>query len=606
MFVYNEKTYENEMNSIARYLRKIFSTLRCPVDSHTSAPSTLCLHDICDKRILCPECLIRDVGHTADHNQHLISINRFIEEVFVTNLQEQTFSQCQMKDIADFYELFWKGLNTAFSDSFTLQAERLKHCLKTVIDALAEVVVKVKTDLLKKYDESLTKYKKVLEHGIKTMQAANEFNINKVVETLLVNMKKGNEKELGKVMHKFYNKKMDITLSQDTIKTFHNYMKMKNNIDFDKFLPTIEFDDMAFVNKTIVSFANSLNWEYKVSPPTEHLGDPKMFAETFNTGQNGPNGKRMGQTGGGHNSTSSYSKINSLAPGNFGQSHLKKTDSFINGPFDEQVDYASKVPHSIPVPGSPNIGMNKNTKSSSRALKRQIETKSRMSEISEKQSADDIDSHNLNNVQDAQANSSTSTPNVLKKRASFRFPLDRNDRSRKSSVFSRKTAGAGDGSKDPRDPANAIQAAIERTETNKSSVNTPKSSAQGDLTPRQGPGSSKGSKSGKNSTSQGGEKKTSKRPKNPSSFKVSVRQGRTVMREGTVSEEMLGQLLGNKFEVEFIKANKQKSYDRASDSEGLRMTLMKKMFPGFEALKRHVVVVNFCTSGAMVGNLGNK
>lgn len=74
-----------------------------------------------------------------------------------------------------------------------INSEKLKQTLKEVIEVLTELTVKFKNEMLKKYDESLNNYKKIMEQGIKTIKMANEFNISQIVDGLLAQVKKGNE-----------------------------------------------------------------------------------------------------------------------------------------------------------------------------------------------------------------------------------------------------------------------------------------------------------------------------------------------------------------------------------------------------------------------------
>ena len=74
-----------------------------------------------------------------------------------------------------------------------VNSEKLKQTLKEAIDLITELTVRFKNEMLKKYDESLNNYKKIMDQGVKTIKMANEFNINQVVEGLLSQIRKGNE-----------------------------------------------------------------------------------------------------------------------------------------------------------------------------------------------------------------------------------------------------------------------------------------------------------------------------------------------------------------------------------------------------------------------------
>lgn len=56
-----------------------------------------------------------------------------------------------------------------------------------------EMAVKLKSDLLNQFDESLKKMKRTMDEAIKAIKSSSEFNINEIVENLLANMKKGND-----------------------------------------------------------------------------------------------------------------------------------------------------------------------------------------------------------------------------------------------------------------------------------------------------------------------------------------------------------------------------------------------------------------------------
>ena len=74
-----------------------------------------------------------------------------------------------------------------------VNSEKLKQTLKEAIDLITELTVRFKNEMLRKYDESLSNYKKIMDQGVKTIKMANEFNINQVVEGLLNQIRKGSE-----------------------------------------------------------------------------------------------------------------------------------------------------------------------------------------------------------------------------------------------------------------------------------------------------------------------------------------------------------------------------------------------------------------------------
>ncbi len=61
----------------------------------------------------------------------------------------------------------------------------LKETMKDCLDLITECFVKLRTDLLAKYDSSLNVYKQWMNQGLETIQNANEVNVSKVVERLL-------------------------------------------------------------------------------------------------------------------------------------------------------------------------------------------------------------------------------------------------------------------------------------------------------------------------------------------------------------------------------------------------------------------------------------
>ena len=106
------------MNQVAKYLRKIFSSLKCSVEGHRSAPTSFCVADTCEKRLLCPECLVKDLKHTQDHQSTTITINKYIEQLLVYNIDPVVVNQFKLQEATDFYDVFWKGINVFYRDSF--------------------------------------------------------------------------------------------------------------------------------------------------------------------------------------------------------------------------------------------------------------------------------------------------------------------------------------------------------------------------------------------------------------------------------------------------------------------------------------------------------
>lgn len=114
---FNKATYEYDMNTIAKYMRQIYASMKCSVEGHRSAPTSFCTADNCDRRLLCPECLVRDVKHTVEHQVHTITINQFIEQILVFNIDSFIINQHKLQEVSDFYETFWKGLNICYKVS---------------------------------------------------------------------------------------------------------------------------------------------------------------------------------------------------------------------------------------------------------------------------------------------------------------------------------------------------------------------------------------------------------------------------------------------------------------------------------------------------------
>ncbi len=53
--------------------------------------------------------------------------------------------------------------------------------------------MRYKNEILAKYDDALQNLRNVMEQTINTIKASNEYNMDKVIESLLATIKNGNE-----------------------------------------------------------------------------------------------------------------------------------------------------------------------------------------------------------------------------------------------------------------------------------------------------------------------------------------------------------------------------------------------------------------------------
>lgn len=111
---FNKQQYEGEINSIAKQIKKVFAVMRCSVEGHRSAPTSFCYADQCERRLLCPECLVQNTKHTIDHQATTITIGGFLEQVLVYNIDSYVINQFKLQEINEFYETFWRGLNLCY------------------------------------------------------------------------------------------------------------------------------------------------------------------------------------------------------------------------------------------------------------------------------------------------------------------------------------------------------------------------------------------------------------------------------------------------------------------------------------------------------------
>lgn len=118
MQTFNRKDYEDDIVTILRYLKKIFDSQKCAVEGHKSAPTSFCFAENCEKRLMCPECLVKDNKHVAEHQATTITVTQYLEQLLVTNMDSFTINQYKIQELQDFYETMWKGLQICFRVGF--------------------------------------------------------------------------------------------------------------------------------------------------------------------------------------------------------------------------------------------------------------------------------------------------------------------------------------------------------------------------------------------------------------------------------------------------------------------------------------------------------
>lgn len=123
--------------------------------------------------------------------------------------------------------------------------------------------------MLKRYDETLNSFRKMMDNGIKVIRTANEMNVNAVVEGLLGSIRRGNETDLTTHMQKLYQKRMEISMSMDSLKVFQRYMDIKNNLNFDNFVPTLDINEKNLREKVLAIYQTSMTADIKIRPPIE-------------------------------------------------------------------------------------------------------------------------------------------------------------------------------------------------------------------------------------------------------------------------------------------------------------------------------------------------
>ena len=72
-------------------------------------------------------------------------------------------------------------------------------------------------------------------------------------------------------MFTLYNKKLDVNMNADSLKIFQKYMDVKYNLNFDHFVPSLEFDEKSFVSKVVKGYSQIILTEAKYKTPTDLL-----------------------------------------------------------------------------------------------------------------------------------------------------------------------------------------------------------------------------------------------------------------------------------------------------------------------------------------------
>ena len=72
-------------------------------------------------------------------------------------------------------------------------------------------------------------------------------------------------------MLKLFNKRMDITMNIDSFKVFQKYLDTRHNLNFDNFIPSIEFNEKSIMEKVITKYSEILREDVKFKPSHETL-----------------------------------------------------------------------------------------------------------------------------------------------------------------------------------------------------------------------------------------------------------------------------------------------------------------------------------------------
>lgn len=111
---FQAKHYEEDLTTIIKYTNKIFNSLKCSVEGHRSAPSSFCFAEFCEKRLLCPECLVKDSKHSTEHAPTTITIAQFLDHLMVVNMDAITVNQYKLMNMRETFEGMWKGLQLCY------------------------------------------------------------------------------------------------------------------------------------------------------------------------------------------------------------------------------------------------------------------------------------------------------------------------------------------------------------------------------------------------------------------------------------------------------------------------------------------------------------
>ena len=147
--------------------------------------------------------------------------------------------------------------------------------MKDCLDLVTECFVKLRTELLSKYDDSLNIYKNWMSQGLETIQNANEINVNKVVDRLLGLVRSGSEfvdardQDLTNSMRDMYQRKLKNNMNTEGLRIFDIMMDLKYNLNFDSFVPVVEFDPKALVKKVVEAANSGLLSEVRFKQPED-------------------------------------------------------------------------------------------------------------------------------------------------------------------------------------------------------------------------------------------------------------------------------------------------------------------------------------------------
>ena len=72
-------------------------------------------------------------------------------------------------------------------------------------------------------------------------------------------------------MYNLYNKKLEINMNTESLRIFQKYMDIKYNLNFDSFVPVLEFNDKEFISKVVNHYSQTIFSEAKYRAPTDLL-----------------------------------------------------------------------------------------------------------------------------------------------------------------------------------------------------------------------------------------------------------------------------------------------------------------------------------------------